>query len=1089
MSQADLFQSLLRGQPLTEELQTQFPFYPLTSPGMPIPGPNFLSAAQAMGDPEPVYTGRSQKEKRLASHGPALEYLYRRAMYDENFALRVASKGGHKTAQLVPGHLLGDETSNLSGGPRPANVMLFGKNPGRDEIVARRNFVGPTSQILFDALDELGVGDERFDWYVDNLVHWAQVDEQSDGLPTAYKKDCDVLLHQTLRLVRPNYLLCLGSDASKWLLGTDYGVTAMVGRVNHLTFPISGPGEDVQYHTVKVMAVTHPASVHRTPELYPEFKDQIALFLGLVNGVDVGRREVDVNYRNVYKHRELKRIVDDIVADPDPLRRIIAVDGEWEGEPYESEGNYLRTVQFSTKHGEGITVVLRHQGGEPAFKPSIDHAVTELRRLLKSRPDEGYFPRVGGHFLRADLPWLIREGIDVRDEYAPAPSPDRCRDEGGWDTSLAYHAYNESTSYRLTDVMVRLTSIPVYDGRIKQTITDYCSERGLKKEDLDGFGFLPPWILHPEPTDPEAGENYAAMDADATRRIIIRHLEPGGLLDKDWFGNSSWEPYWRSHMASLGVLEMETSGISLDRDRVDRQTTLFMEARQRLLDTFRQAINWPQFNPESQPQCVAFLFGDRFSQKRDKATGEILASRPPGAVSLGLEPLTTTGKRPRLWADVVSRGEEHAYKPSVNKEVLGILGHAHPLAMQLRDLKFIMTVLKGPLRPPIMTDDGMTWAQDDDGNLQYSKGLASAAQADGKVHTHISQNKETGRGSSARPPLQVLSKRREGDYSRILGTWETDAETGQKVPKGDYLHVFGSPQYIAPIRTIFKASPGCVLIESDLSGAELAGLAWLANDPDMIEAVRRNSLPESDPNFIDIHSAMAVEAFRLNCAPTKKGLKSIGRAPLRVSAKAVNFGVPYDRSAEAIARQCREEGVSVTVDECQQMIDGYYRRYPRTKSYLEDCEKRTQNERWICGAFGRYRRFIQSRDRGVIGEQRRQGRNFPIQNLVADAVWTAISNFTQFQRQYPEYPFKLLLQIHDALMFEVPIEHLRVFMTHILPTCMIEHVPVWPRYLDGTPMPVDQPYRFGTDTEVFLNWGEKISDAVAAELGIDPEFI
>ena len=1092
-TQGDLFQRILQGQQLPAELEEQFPFVPLNSPGMPRPGDNFIANALGLGDQAPEFDGKSKKSK-LLRWGPGLDYLYRRALYDENFTLQVNVKGQYKTAQLIPGHIYGDDTKDMNGGPHSADVMILGKHPGRDEMEQRRNFVGPTSQILFDAFDDLGVMDERYGFYVDNLVHWPVLDAQSDSLPMAHKKDCDVLLQQTLRLVRPKYLLCLGSDASKWMLGTQYGVQSMVGRVKHLTIPIHGPGEEPQYHTVQVMAATHPAAVHRTPELYPEFKDQIGLFISLVNGAEVGKRETDIHHVNVYKHRQLKQIVDEIRSDPDPLRRIVAVDGEWEGEHPHNPGAYLRTVQFSTRHGEGINVVLRHQGGAPAFKPSIGHAVTELNRLLQPDPVEGYYPRPGGHFLRADLPWLLHEGIDIREQYMPPASPDLCRTAGGFETGLMYHAVNETASYRLTDMTVRLTRAPVYDARLKQHITDYCKAHDIKKEDLEGFGFLPSWILHPEPTDPEWGDNYAQYDPDVTRRIAIRHLEEGGLLDHDWHGNQSWEPYWRSHRASLGVLEMEMSGIMLDRDRVDRLTTLFMTVRDALLNSFRQAINWPTFNPESAPQCVAFLFGDRYSRKRDKERNMYIPIRPQGAMTLGLTPVKTTGKRSKLWADIMSRGEENAWTPSTDKEVLGILGHEHPLAMQLRDLKFITQVLKGPLRPPRASPDGMSWETDEDGHLIFDKGLAAAAQADGRVHTHISQNKETGRGASSRPPLQNLSKRREGDYSRIMGTqWHYDAMAAKKAadPRqpdptyGDYDHIFGGPCYIAPIRTIFRAAPGHVLVEADYTGAELAVIAWLANDRNMIEHVRRNILPESHPDHYDIHSHTAVDTFQLPCDPTKKGLKRGGFSPLRVAAKNVNFGIPYGRSAEAIARQCKEEGVDVSVDDCQRMIEGYFVRYPGTAQFLQECRRRSQEDRWMAGSFGRMRRFISTRERSVVGEQQRQAQNFPIQNTVADAVWQATYNCWEFRRQNPEYTYRMLLQIHDALLFEVPIPQLGMFLDNVLRPCMIDNVPIWPRYLDNTPMNVEEPYHFGIDYDVQLNWGEDITEDVARANGID----
>lgn len=1068
-------------------LDERYPLYPLNSPGLPVPGENFIAHAIELGDAPPVFTGRSAADRRLESWGKNLEYLYRRALYDASFTLPVATKSGRKLASLVPGHLFGADTAAGAAGPRHADIMIVGKMPGKEEVESRQNFVGPTSEVFIDALDEIGVGMERYEWYLDSLVHWPLLNEQSSTLPKAHIKDCDMLLQQTLRLVRPKYLLCLGSDTSKHLLGNAYGVQAMNGRMLQIHIPIHVWGESPQYHTINVMAATHPAAVFRTPELYPDMLAQLSLFLSMTNGAEIGKKEKGLRHVNVYQLDHLRQIVDEIRSDPDPMRRVIAVDGEWEGDNPGDDNAYLRTIQFSSKHGEGINVVLRHQGGSTAFVPSIGSAITELRRLLKHDPVSNYHPRVGGHFFRADLPFLIHEGLDLRDEYAPPEDSSECRVKGGFDTGLMYHAVNETASYRLTDMMIRLTSAPVYDARLKTHITDYCKQRDMRKEDLEGYGFLPSWILHPEPYEPEDGDNYAQYDPDVTRRIAIRHLDGGGLLDNDWNGNSSWEPYWRSHRASLGVLAMEMNGIALDRPRVDSLTVNFIEVRNRLLDAFRTAINWPTFNPESPLQCVAFLFGDRYGYKIDKNTNQRILIAPRDAMRLDLTPVKSTGKRSKLWEDVIAKGQEHAYSPSTDKEVLGILGHHNKYAMWLRDLKFITQVLKGPLRPPSRTDE-MAYETDADGNFCYDKGLAACAAADGRVHTHISQNKETGRGSSARPPLQNISKRREGDYSRIQGIELPDKETGIITCKGDYLDLLGRPYYIAPIRTIFRAADGYVLVEADYTGAELAGIAWLSGDQNMIEHVRRNILPESHPDHYDIHSHTAVDTFQLSCPPSKKGLKEAGYAPLRVAAKNVNFGIPYGRSAEAIARQCKEEGTEVSIEDCQAMIDAYFTRYPKTGQFLAECRRRSQEDRWVAGSFGRMRRFIPTRDRSVIGEQQRQAQNFPIQNLVADAIWQAIYNFWKF-KQNNNCGFRLLLQIHDALLFEVPISELRYFLENVMRQCMIDQVPIWPRFLDNTPMPVDSPYYFGIDHDVQINWGEKITKKQAIEHGIDFELI
>jgi len=1076
-SHANLFQDILAGRD-NPQLDEQFPFYPLTAPGMGVPGPNFESSAAALdgrdGEAVAPYTvGGKGDTKRIESYGSGIHYLYRRALYDSAFQLPVNVKGQMVSAPVVPGHFMCDDTKDCNGGPRASRVMIIGKQPGHDEVIKKRNFVGPNSVDLDKALNALGVTEtDRAEWYVTNLVKWPQIDRQSDAMAQAWVRDCAILLQQELRLVRPDYIMCLGSHASKALLGTWAGVASMVGRVEVLRIPLHERGEDPMYHEAKVMTATHPSAVHRRPEMFDTFKDQLGLFVQMVGGADVGGEETDIDHRVIYKARELSKMVDEIRADP--TRWMLAVDGEWHGDYPTEDGAYLRTVQFSSRHGEGITVALRHQGGDSAFKPSIQHGVDLLNKLFLT--DGEYKPRIGGHFFRADSPWLIHAGIDIRSTYS-IPNELPAANTGGWDTSVMYHAVNEATSYKLEDVATRLTTAPRYDKKLHSWRDAYCRVNGMSSTELDGYGMCPEWVLHP----------YGCYDADVTRRIAVRCEEE--LLNHDWHGNNAWQPYWVAHRASPAFLEMEMNGIELDKPRVDELSQLYVHVRDTLLRNLRERINWPEFNPESNKQSVALLFGDEYAFRLDKQTGDHIPIRPADAMTLELSPIKTTGKRSKLWDHVVSRNEQHLYTPSTDKEVLGILGHDHPVAMQLRDLKFVSQALKAVLRPPEVDPATMSSEVDDDGNYVYSKGLASMVHADGAIRTHLSQLKETGRASSYRPPLQNISKRREDDYARILGTFEVDKETGELTPKGDYLDVFTEPLYKHPIRSILKARDGYVLVECDYTGAELAVIAWLANDPVMIDHVRRNSLPASHADHYDIHSQTAVRVFNLDCAPTKKGLKNAGMKGMRVAAKNVNFGIPYGRAAPAIARQCREEGVEISVQDTERIIEYYFNTYKSTVEFLKQCGNRVKNPQWLCTAFGRYRRFVRSDDRSVRGEQERQAQNFPIQGTVADAVSRSLDSL-YYNREELGVDYKMLLQIHDAVLFEVPYAQIRRFKEVVLPKCMVDDVPIWPTNLDGTLMAgVSQPYHFGIDTDVQINWGEEITEEQAIERNIDLDLI
>ena len=1031
-----------------EKIKLLYPAVPWDAPGMPPPGGDFVQEAIKLGD---EIDAELVKKKKLIPTGRHLDYLYRRAMYIPAFHVPVIGKRGSFLAKFVPGHLAGkifraeygfERTGDIIYGPKPAKIMVVGKIPGLANLAKIDALAGNGCEKLLDAVTECGVSLEELEhWYITFACKFSSQDIEIDVLQASWLKDCAPITAQELRIVKPDYILCLGSDATKAIMGAPLKLN---GRVAELKVPMP----DGEEHVIKVMSSLHPAYVAKRPELYGEFKSQIDRFVNLTR--DTLHVTDIVDHAEVYTLDGLRDMVDEMIADPDPNANIIAVDCEWHGEYPTEPGAYLRTIQVSNRQNWARTIVLRYEGGALAFRPGLDAARDELIRLLNSTPDRHV--RIGGHFLRADLPWLINFGVDVRPEYAPS-SDVNDRASGGWDTSLMYHAVNETAKFGLDECSMRFTSAPTYWERLDKWKKQYCARHKLKADGLGGYGECPGHILHP----------YANYDADVTRRIMLKFYGTNGfdgILADYRFGNDCWLPYWTAHQASLAFLEMELTGLVVDKDRADELTTLFIETQNRLLEEVRAELNWPAFNPKSHPQLAVALFGAGFAKN---FTNKIVI--PEDATLLNLTPVKTTGKRPQLWADVPPAIRD-TKAPSTDKESLGIIGHANPTAAKIRDYKFIAQVLQSVLRKPTENDEG-DFELDDTGNYKYEKGLVGCIHADGKVRTHFFQTKETGRASSSKPPLQNLSKRREEDYSRIIG----------------------SELYKHPVRSILRVPEGCVGIETDLTGAELAVLAWLSQDQNMIDHVRRNNLPASHPDHYDIHSRQAVKAFNLShIPPTKKGLEDAGKLSLRIAAKNVNFGIPYGRGAEAIARQCKEEGkegVEVTAAECQAMIDAYFESYPGTADFLAECRARSQNPGWLVGPYGRLRRFANAnKDRGVIGEQQRQAQNFPIQGGVADAVSLALANFIRYRETHPEVDYQIALQIHDAIMLIVPIEHAEIVYKEVVPKCMIDDVPFWPRRLDGTIIDVSEPYHFGADREIFIHWGEKLKKPEIQALGL-----
>ena len=437
------------------------------------------------------------------------------------------------------------------------------------------------------------------------------------------------------------------------------------------------------------------------------------------------------------------------------------------------------------------------------------------------------------------------------------------------------------------------------------------------------------------------------------------------------------ESFWESQLATPSVLEIHQTGVSLDMERVESLTTSFLNAREVTITKLRELIGWPEFNPRSTIQVKEFLFGVPLNGKLDE-DGKSVRIGPPDALRLNLQPLIDTSKPPRAWIDIKAAGKESEHNPSTGKQALSIMAQEATRIVQdngmtaadyinmLRDYRFLDQVLKTVLRPPEMDEAG-NFVRLEDGGLNYKEGLAGHLCDDGKVRTHIYQTKETGRWASARPNLQNISKSRDNDYKRLLGE--------------GYKH---------KLRSMFVASPGCVFVEADYIGAELFGMAIMSSDARMIDHAKRNQLGESHPDFYDIHSNVAKLSFSLDCPPTKTGLANINASHLRIVAKSVVFGIAYGRGAKAIAAAAKEQGISISVNDAQRIIDTIFSMYPNLRPFFEECQARALREPissmgtdtyggWLCNCFGRYRRFpeVSESDRGVRGGVWSAGYEFP----------------------------------------------------------------------------------------------------------------
>ncbi|KFC20642.1 DNA polymerase I [Chryseobacterium sp. FH1] len=212
------------------------------------------------------------------------------------------------------------------------------------------------------------------------------------------------------------------------------------------------------------------------------------------------------------------------------------------------------------------------------------------------------------------------------------------------------------------------------------------------------------------------------------------------------------------------------------------------------------------------------------------------------------------------------------------------------------------------------------------------------------------------------------------------------------------------------IRGAFVADEGKKIISADYSQIELRLIAEISGEQNMIAAFQNNE---------DIHVSTAAKLFDI---PLEEVTKT-----QRGQAKTVNFGIIYGQGAFALAEQT---GLSRT--EAKKMIDSYYESYPRLKEYMAEQVKKAQDQGYVQTILGRKRHLkdINSSNFVVKAHAERNAVNAPIQGSAADIIKLAMIKIDE-ELEAQNLQTKMLLQVHDELLFEAPIDEVGVAMSLI----------------------------------------------------------
>ncbi|HWZ45236.1 MAG TPA: DNA polymerase I [Candidatus Saccharimonadales bacterium] len=201
------------------------------------------------------------------------------------------------------------------------------------------------------------------------------------------------------------------------------------------------------------------------------------------------------------------------------------------------------------------------------------------------------------------------------------------------------------------------------------------------------------------------------------------------------------------------------------------------------------------------------------------------------------------------------------------------------------------------------------------------------------------------------------------------------------------------------IRAAFIPADGHVLLSADYSQIELRLLAHFSEDLLLVEAFRRGD---------DIHSLTASEVFGVP--------PMMIDAEHRRRAKAVNFGIVYGLSAFGLAQQ-----LGIEQREAKRFIDAYFEKYKGVRRFIDRIHEETRQEQKVRTLFGRVRPIpdINSKNANMRGFAERTAVNTPLQGTAADLIKLAMIHLDEEMRER-NLQSKMLLQVHDELLFEVP---------------------------------------------------------------------
>ncbi|MFO0842239.1 MAG: DNA polymerase I [Gemmataceae bacterium] len=333
---------------------------------------------------------------------------------------------------------------------------------------------------------------------------------------------------------------------------------------------------------------------------------------------------------------------------------------------------------------------------------------------------------------------------------------------------------------------------------------------------------------------------------------------------------------------------------------------------------------------------------------------------------------------------------------AIEKEIYELAGHP----FNIGSLPQLRTVLFDELKLPVQGRTGVTGAPSTD--QETLEKLAALKHPAAALPRKILQHRQIGKLKSTYVDALPLVAR--PSTKRVHASFnQTVAATGRLSASDPNLQNIPVRREMGQaIRQAFVPEPGWVLLTADYSQIELRLLAHFCQDEELLRAFAEDR---------DVHAAVASQIFHV----AEKDVT----ADQRRMAKTVNFGVVYGISAAGLAAR-----LEISRDDGAAFISAYFKRYPRVEAYqkklLDDCRKNG----YVRTILGRRRAFDPTAIRSNSTPQSRNGAereaiNMEVQGSAADLIKLAMLNVYRRLRA-EKFASRLLLQIHDELVFEAP---------------------------------------------------------------------